>query len=71
MNWVTRIEEDGAQLLVCGCGQLDDGEACISSRAVVIVHRDLEVCALQVGDGDVHSEALAAAPGNLQDTQED
>ena len=67
----TWIEEDGAQL-VRGCGQLDHGQARSASRAVVIVHRDLEGRTFQAGDGGVHSEALAlvGTPGNLQGTQE-
>jgi len=71
MKWVTWVEEDGAQL-VRSRGQLDHGEACVSSRAVVIVHRDLEVRTFQVGDGGIHSEALTlvGTPGNLQGTQE-
>jgi len=66
-KWVTWIEEDGAQL-VRSCGQLDDGQACVASRAVVIVHRDVERSTFQAGDCGVHPEALAlvGTPGNLQ-----
>ena len=71
MKSITWIEEDGA-LLPLGCGQLDDGEACISSRDVVIVHRDLEVRTFKVGDGGIYSKAFAlvGTPGDLKDTQE-
>jgi hypothetical protein len=71
MKRITWIEEDGAQLLRSSRGVLDYREPCRSSRAVVIVHRNIEGCTFQVGVRRIDPEALATAPRNLQDIQED
>ena len=67
MTW---IEEDGAQLLRSRRG-LDHRETRIAGGIVVIVHRNLEVSALEAGIRRIDSEALAASPGDLNDIQED
>jgi hypothetical protein len=66
MTWV---EEDGA-LLQSSRGILDHRKACRSSRVVVVVHRNIEGSALQVGIRGIDPEALTAPPRNLQDIQE-
>ena len=68
MEWLTRVKKDGTQL-VPSRSQLDHREACISSRAIVIIHRNFQVPALQVGIRSVRAKALTAPPGNLQCTQ--
>jgi len=67
MTW---IEEDGAQLLRSS-RVLDHRETRIAGRAVMIVHRNLEVSALEAGIHSIDSEALAASPGDLNGVQED
>jgi len=67
MTW---IEEDGAQLLRSR-RVLDHRETRIAGGAVVIVHRNLEVSALEAGICRIDSETLAASPGDLDGIQED
>jgi len=67
MTW---IEEDGAQLLRSRRG-LDHRKTRIAGGIVVIVHRNLEVSALEAAIRRIDSEALAASPGDLNDIQED
>ena len=43
---VTWVEEDGTQLLRSGHRVLGHRKLCITSRTVVVVHRNLEVSAL-------------------------
>jgi hypothetical protein len=71
MERITWVEEDGAQFLRSSRGVLDYREPCRSGRAVVIVHRNIEVCTFQVGVRGIDPEALAIPPRNLQDIQED
>ena len=71
MEWITWVEEDGTQLIRNGRGVLDHRKACRSGRAVVIIHWNLEVSALQVRVRGINSEVPATAPGNLQAIQED
>jgi len=70
MECVTWIEEDGTKLRRSRRGVLDHREVCRSSGAVVIVHRNIEDPALQVGVRGINPEALTAAPRNLQGVQE-
>jgi hypothetical protein len=69
MGWLTWVEEDGT-LLRSSRGILDHREACRSGRAVVVVHRNIEGSALQVGVRGIGPEALTAPPRYLQDIQE-
>ena len=68
---ITWIEEDAAQLLGSSCSILDHREACFTGRAVMIVHWNLEVSALEVGICAVDPKAVATSPGNLQYTRKD
>ena len=68
---ITWIEEDAAQLLGSGCSILDHGKACFTGRAVVIVHWDLEISALEVGIRAVDPKSLTISPRNLQYVRED
>ena len=61
MTW---IEKDATEFLRIR-SILDYGKACIASRAVVIVHWDLQVRALEVGIGGVDPETLTTAPRDL------
>ena len=70
MFLITWIEEDATKLLGSGRRVLCHREACITGRAVMIVHRDLEVSTLEIWIGRVEPKALAASPRNLQYTQE-
>ena len=67
MTW---IEEDGAQPLRSR-RVLDHCETRIAVGAVMIVHRNLEVSALEAGICRINSKALAASPGDLNDVQDD
>jgi hypothetical protein len=66
MTWV---KEDGT-LLGSSRGILDHREACRSSRAVMVIHQNIEGSALQVGVRGIDPKALTAPPRNLQDIQE-
>ena len=66
---ITWIEEDASQFL-CSGGILDYREVCITSRTVVIIHRNLEVPALKVGIRRVNPEALTVSPRKLEGVQE-
>jgi predicted transcriptional regulator len=66
----TWIEEEPALPIPSGC-VFCDRNACIASGAIVIVHRDLDVCALEVGIGGIKPKALATSPRNLEGIQED
>jgi len=67
MTW---IEEDCAQPLLRR-RVLDHRETRIAGGAVMIVHRNLEVSALEAGIRRINSKALAASPRNLKGTQGD
>lgn len=62
----TWVEENATQFLR-GCSVLDYGKSRIASRAVVIVHRNLEVSTLKVWIRGSDTEDLAIPPRNLQD----
>lgn len=64
----TWVEEDASRPL-CSRGILDYSEACVASRTVVIVHRNLEVPALKVGVRGSDPVAFAISPRNLEDVQ--
>ena len=68
---ITWIEEDAAQLLGSSCSILNHRKACLAGRAVVIVHWDLEISALEVRIRAVDPKAVATSPGNLQYTRKD
>ena len=70
MEWITWIEENSTELRRNGRGDLDHRKVCRSSRAVMIVHRDIEGSALQVGVRGINAEARTATPSNLQRVQE-
>ena len=65
MGWVTWIEKDGPQLLPSR-RQLYHREARNACGAIVIIHRDVEVPAFQVGTRGISAKALTTPPGDLQ-----
>jgi hypothetical protein len=65
IDWGTWIEEDGTQLLGRSCRVLAHRKSCITSGAVVIVHRNLEEPALQIRICGINPEALTTSPRNL------
>ena len=66
---ITWIEEDAPEFLRSR-GILDHCKSCITSRTVVIVHRNLEIPALKVGIRGSNAKALTASPRKLGDVQE-
>jgi hypothetical protein len=64
-EWMTWIEEDGAQLLGSSPDVLNHREACSSGEDVMVVHRNIEGSTLQIGIHGIVPEALAATPRNL------
>ena len=66
---ITWVKEDGT-LLLYSCGILHYGEACISSRAIMVIHRNLEISTLEVGICGIDFEDLAGSPRNLGVVQE-
>jgi hypothetical protein len=69
MGWITWVDEDGT-LLRSSCGILDHCEACRPGGGVVVVHRNIEGSALEVGVRGINSKASTTAPRDLQDIQE-
>ena len=65
-EWITWIEEDGAQLRRDGRAVLDHRQMCRTGGAVVVVHRNIEGSALQVGVRGIDSKTLTATPRDLQ-----
>jgi len=71
MKWITWIEEDGTELRRNGRSDFDHRKVCQSSGSIVIVHRDIEGSALQVGVRGINTETPTTTPSNLQGVQED
>ena len=67
MTW---IKEDATEFRR-GRSILDYGKACITSGAVLIVHRNLEVRTLEVGIRGVDPEVVTTSPRYLEDIQAD
>jgi len=65
MEHITWIEEYSTLLLRNGCSVLHHREACRSSGAVMVIHRNLEESTLEVRVRGIDPEARAVAPRDL------